>query len=81
MTAKVAISLPDDTLDALERVRKRRGLSRSAAIAKAIVAWVREAEPSDDDRRYVEAYLRQPESTTERAAIATAVVSTWEKWK
>ena len=81
MTAKVAISLPDETLGALERARKRRGLTRSAAVAKAIAVWLKDDEPSEADRRYVEAYLRHPESVVERGAIAAAAVSTWAKWK
>jgi len=35
----------------------------------------------DGDRRYVEAYLRDPERTAEIERFAAAVVSGWEPWE
>lgn len=36
----VAISLPPDVLNALDRRRKRDGLTRSAAVSEAIRQWL-----------------------------------------
>jgi metal-responsive CopG/Arc/MetJ family transcriptional regulator len=78
--AKVAISLPVETLRSLERVRARMRKTRSAAVAEAIERWLRVEEVSDDDQRYVEGYLRHPDRTEETAAIAAAAIAGWEPW-
>ena len=78
--AKIAVSLPAETLRSLERVRRRLGTSRSAAVARAIDAWLQVMELGSDDKRYAEAYLRTPERTSETAAIAAAAVAEWEAW-
>lgn len=78
--AKVAISLPVETLRSLERVRARMRKTRSAAVAEAIEQWLRVEEVSDDDQRYVEGYLRHPDRTEETAAIAAAAIAGWEPW-
>lgn len=80
--AKVAVSLPAKTLRGLEAARRRLGRSRSAIVSQAIDEWLTaHAEPSDEDRRYAEAYLRRPENLGEVAATAAAATSTWEPWE
>jgi metal-responsive CopG/Arc/MetJ family transcriptional regulator len=80
--AKVAVSLPAKTLRSLDATRKRLGRSRSAIVSQAVEEWLAaQGEPSDEDRRYAQAYLRQPESTAEVAATAAAATSTWEPWE
>jgi metal-responsive CopG/Arc/MetJ family transcriptional regulator len=79
--AKVAVSLPIETLRSLERVRKKSRRTRSAAVTEAIERWLATEEVGEADKRYVEGYLRQPERTDEPAAIAGAVVQGWEKWE
>jgi metal-responsive CopG/Arc/MetJ family transcriptional regulator len=80
-TSKVAISVPLETLRKLERVRRKLGKSRSAAIAMALDEWLRGQEPSEEDRRYVEAYLRRPERAEETGALAEWAISHWEPWE
>ena len=80
-SAKVAVSIPAATFQALERERKRLHFSRSKLVTQAIDAWLRGRELDEADRRYVEAYLREPERTEEVAAVAAAAVSGWEPWK
>jgi hypothetical protein len=63
----------------LERVRVRK--TRSGAVTEAIEKWLQAEEVGDDDRRYVEGYLRHPERVDEAATIAGAVVTTWEPWE
>ena len=79
--AKVAVSLPVDTLKSLERVRVRLRKTRSGAVTEAIERWLQSEEVGDDERRYLEGYLRHPEHAEESAALAGAVVATWEPWE
>jgi metal-responsive CopG/Arc/MetJ family transcriptional regulator len=61
-SAKVAFSLDERLLDRVERVRARTGESRSALIARALVAVTEEDARGADVRRYVEAYRENPET-------------------
>lgn len=78
---KVAVSLPAKTLRRLESARKRLGKSRSRAVSEAIECWLDAQAVGAGDRRYVQAYLEHPESADERAAIAGAAMSGWERWE
>jgi hypothetical protein len=78
--AKVAVSLPRRTLALVERARRRSGKSRSAVVTEALNFWLKAASEDDVDRKYVEAYLREPEQVEDTAAIATGAASTWEPW-
>jgi metal-responsive CopG/Arc/MetJ family transcriptional regulator len=79
--AKVAISIPAGTLKSLERVRARLRKTRSAVVTEAIERWLAAEELDEDDKRYVQGYLRQPEPAVEVSATATAVVAGWKAWK
>lgn len=80
-SAKMAVSVPAGTYAALETARKKAGLGRSAAVARAIDAWVLEQrEPRGPDARYVEGYLRQPEDVTVIAAVAEGAVASLGEW-
>lgn len=79
-SAKIAVSVPAPLLERLEAVRRRSGRSRSALVAEALQAWLDQAEPDDDDRRYVEGYLKHPERTEETAGVAAAAIASWEPW-
>ena len=71
--AKVAVSIPADTLEALEHKRARLGKTRSAAVTEAIEQWLHAGEVAAEDRRYVEGYLRQPERAEDVAAVAATL--------
>ena len=79
--AKVAVSLPVDTLRALERVRTKLRKTRSGAVTEAVERWLAAEDAGEDERRYLEGYLRHPERTQEIAATAEAVVTNWDSWK
>ncbi len=79
--AKVAVSIPVETLKSLERARTRLRKTRSGAVTEAIERWLRADDMGDDERRYVEGYLRQPERSDESAAVAGAVAASWSTWK
>lgn len=78
---KVAISLPAETLEAVEAFRKRTGKSRSAVFAEAVEAMLAPQRMDDRDRRYVEAYLRRPARQEDTAPVAAAAVAAWEPWE
>lgn len=77
---KIAVTVPTETYEAVERVRQRLGKSRSATITLALQEWLRGLEVSDADRRYMEAYLRQPERVDEVRATAALATAHWEPW-
>ncbi len=77
--AKVAVSLPSATLSSLERARRRLRKTRSSVVTEAIELWLRARPSEDDDRRYVEGYLRHPEAGED--AVARGVVATWGPWE
>ena len=80
---KVAITLPTPTFEALERTRGQRGMTRSAAVAMAVEDWLRSLAAGESARRYVEGYLRQPETVDESAttaAFAAVATADWGPW-
>ena len=78
---KIAISMPESTLKALERERTRLGKTRSRFITMAIESLLRRHTESEEDQRYKEAYLQKPEPVEEIEAVATAAVATWDSWE
>jgi len=79
---KIAVTLPTDTYEALERARGKLAKSRSEVVALAIKEWLHGLEAGAASRRYVAGYLRTPESASpadrELARVATA---DWSEWK
>jgi hypothetical protein len=84
MTAsKIAVSVPRETLLAVEKRRRVLGVTRSAVVTAALEAWLTEQTMTAEERSYLLAYLREPEAAAERRdanATARAVASTWEPW-
>jgi len=80
MVAKVSISMPDPLYRRFERVRRARGLDRSAAVQRAIERWT---ALSDDqahwDWEFIEAYRRVPQDSGSEEAWLEATAETWEK--
>lgn len=70
---KIAISLPDDQADAVERIRRRRGVPRSHVISEAIGTYLSEEARREAVAEYVEGYRRRPE-TNEAEAYVSAIV-------
>ncbi len=58
---KIAISLPDNQAEAVERIRRFRRIPRSRVIQEAIDQYLAEDEERDAIRRYEEGYRRHPE--------------------
>lgn len=79
--AKIAISLPVETLRSLDRTAKRLSISRSAAVRQALEQWTSLEQLGQQDREYVESYLRVPETGEETESFGRAAVSGWGKWE
>ena len=79
--AKIAVSLPEPTMRALERERKRQGRSRSALVAEAIDRWLASQRPGAADEAYVRAYLERPEAPSPLVAVAREAIDEWESWE
>ncbi len=68
-SVKIAISLPEEVLRAVEHERLACGQSRSEYIREALEEQLRRQRQRQDVERYVQSYREQPESDEE---IATA---------
>ncbi len=72
--AKVAVSIPGTLYQAVERVRKASGKSRSAIIRAALRHWLDHQAEATLVREYEAGYRRKPEGRREiKAAEAAAV--------
>lgn len=80
---KVAISLPDDQAEAIERIRRKRRIPRSRVIQQAVAYYLAEQGIYAAVREYEEGYRRRPEDAAEAGAFgtATAAVLPEEEWQ
>ena len=83
--AKIAISLPEETLQAVEKERLANGLSRSEFFRRAVEEHLRRVKERADIEQYVRGYLKYPE-TKEENALAEATLhyafgqESWEEY-
>ncbi|MBA7560317.1 hypothetical protein ES708_01942 [subsurface metagenome] len=68
-SAKVAISLPEDVLEAVETERKVKGESRSQFFRRAIERLLKQERDSLAVKDYVRGYQEVPESAEEVEAV------------
>ena len=59
---KIAVTLPADLLEQVERLRERTEESRSAVVVRALQLLLRHAERQLKAREYVAKYQAMPES-------------------
>ena len=81
--AKVAISLPEDVLAAVEMERQAKGESRSEFFRRAVEARLKQERESSAIRDYVRGYQQYPESIEEveaahRVGSAVLAAEPWE---
>lgn len=82
--AKIAVTVPRETLAAVERRRRVLGVTRSAVVTAALDAWLAEQTMTPEERSYLLSYLREPETPAELRdgrGVAKAAVSLWEPWE
>lgn len=63
--AKIAISLPDEDLQAVEKERELSGESRSEFFRRAAKALLKQKEREEQNREYIRAYREMPETDEE----------------
>jgi len=82
-TSKIAISLPENMLEAVEKERMAKGESRSEFFRRAVEAFLRQQRERAEVERYVQGYRKMPESAEEieaahRAGSAILAGEPWE---
>ena len=82
--AKVAISLPDDVFEAIEKNRLAIGITRSEVIRKAIEEYLRHEKKRQLEDQYIQGYLDCPETAEEidwvaSAGLAALAGDSWEQ--
>ena len=82
-STKVAISLPERVLKAIEKERKARGESRSEFFRRAAEKLLKQEQESKAIEAYVRGYRVMPESAEEVQAVhrAGAAVLAEEPWQ
>ena len=75
---KIAISLPQDLLQIVERERGKSGETRSAFFRRAVEEMLGRSERNERIDAYVRGYLRQPETDAEAAAADAAATDALE---
>jgi len=82
-STKIAISLPGEVFNAVEKERKARGESRSKFFCRAVERLLRQERESSTIKAYIRGYQELPESVEEIEAaerIGTAVLRE-EPWQ
>lgn len=82
-TTKIAISLPEDVLAAVEQERKDSGESRSEFFRRAVDVLLRHEREREMGEMYTRAYQQMPETKEEveaarRAASSILAEEPWE---
>jgi metal-responsive CopG/Arc/MetJ family transcriptional regulator len=82
-TSKIAISLPEQVLMAVEKEREASGESRSQIFRRAVDLLLRQQKEKAMSERYIRAYQDMPETDEEikearRAASNTLAGEPWQ---
>jgi len=86
MTVQIAVKLPDELLEAVDRlVASDRFASRSEIVRAGLQRMVAENAAQTIDRAFAEGFTRHPDSDedirrTTRLAIESIEDEPWEKW-
>ena len=82
-TAKIAISLPEDVLNAVEREREGSGESRSQFFRRAVETLLSHRRERERSEQYVRAYQQAPETReeVEAARQAASAILAEEPWQ
>ena len=81
-TSKIAISLPEEVLTAVERERQESGESRSQIFRRAVDLLLRQQKEREMSEMYIRAYQQLPETKEEIAAArhSARTILTEEPW-
>ena len=80
---KIAVTIPDDQMRTLERLRRKERVPRSRLVQRALRLYFEHAGLADDIVAYEEGYRRKPEREQEVEGYARAVAEVLgaEDWK
>lgn len=67
--ANIAISLPNDVLEAVEKERIDRGMSRSEYLRRTAEEHLLRENEMEDVSRYIQGYKENPETPEEMARV------------
>jgi len=81
-TSKIAISLPEEVLTAVEREREESGESRSQIFRRAVELLLRQRKEREMSEQYIRAYQEMPETKEEVTAArrAASTILAEEPW-
>ncbi len=81
-SAKVAISLPEDILKAVEKERRAKGESRSEFFRRAVERLLLQEQEAKKSQEYIRGYSTMPETVheVEAAHRAGSAVLAEEPW-
>ncbi len=81
-TSKIAISLPEEVLTAVERERKESGESRSQIFRRAVDLLLRQRKEREMSEKYIRAYQQVPETKEEVTAArrSASTILAEEPW-
>ena len=81
-TSKIAISLPEEVLTAVEREREESGESRSQIFRRAVELLLRHRKEKEMSDQYIRAYQQMPETKEEVTAArrSTSTILAEEPW-
>ena len=79
---KIAVTIPEDLMRSLERVRRKQRIPRSRIVQQALRCYFAQTGIAEDARAYEEGYRRNPEQAkaAESYARAAAEVLEPETW-
>jgi metal-responsive CopG/Arc/MetJ family transcriptional regulator len=77
MTRKVAISVPDDLLAAVDAESKAEHLSRSRLFGQAAASYLEERRRKRAVEQYVQSYAEHPETDEELQATDAFLRAAW----
>lgn len=82
-TTKIAISIPEDVLAAVERERQSSGESRSQFFRRAVEMLFKQRQELALREQYVRGYRQKPETDAEvdAARLAANIILAEEVWK
>jgi len=82
-TSKIAISLPEEVLTAVEREREESGESRSQIFRRAVDLLLRQRKEREMSEKYIRAYQQVPETEEEVTAArrSASTILAGEPWQ
>jgi metal-responsive CopG/Arc/MetJ family transcriptional regulator len=81
-TSKIAISLPEEVLAAVEREREASGESRSRIFRRAVDLLLRQRKEQEMSEQYINSYQQMPETREEvtAARLSAGAILAEEPW-